>query len=148
MQDKFIIITWPEIQDYMDKPKFKENSCLINEEPFFSEYGSSAYFVREFWIGEADKQIELKDYTTEELKAEIKRRAEIARAQKAEEMKNALRCRNCKYCVAHPKLPWYKHKICMARTWRKKNPRHKTVNHTKTACDKFERKKKKKVNHD
>ena len=56
MKETFVIITWPEIQDYMDKPGFKENSCLINEEPFFSEYGSSAYFVRESWVEEADKQ--------------------------------------------------------------------------------------------
>jgi hypothetical protein len=49
MKETFIIITWPEIQDYMDKPGFEENSCLINEEPFLSEYGSSAYFVRESW---------------------------------------------------------------------------------------------------
>ena len=55
MKETFIIITWPEIQDYIDKPGFEENSCLINEEPFFSEYGSSAYFVRESWAEEADK---------------------------------------------------------------------------------------------
>jgi len=34
MKETFIIVTWPEIQDYMDKPGFEENSCLINEEPF------------------------------------------------------------------------------------------------------------------
>lgn len=56
MKEKFIIITWPEIQDYMDKPGFKENSYLINEEPFFSEYGSSAYFVIESWIEDVDRQ--------------------------------------------------------------------------------------------
>lgn len=56
MNETFVIITWPEIQDYMDKPGFEENSCLINEEPFLSEYGSSAYFVRELWVEEADKQ--------------------------------------------------------------------------------------------
>ena len=43
--------------------------------------------------------MELKDYTTEELKAELKRRTEIAKAQRAEEMKTALRCRNCKHRV-------------------------------------------------
>ncbi len=56
MKEKCIIITWPEIQDYMDKPGFEENSCLINEEPFFSEYGFSAYFVRESWAEEANKE--------------------------------------------------------------------------------------------
>lgn len=58
MKETFIIVTWPEIQDYMDKPGFEENSCLINEEPFLSEYGSSAYFVRKSWAEEADKQVQ------------------------------------------------------------------------------------------
>lgn len=55
-KDTFIIVTWPDIQDYMDKDGFDENSCLINEEPFLSEYGSSAYFVRLSWAEKADKQ--------------------------------------------------------------------------------------------
>ena len=58
MKETFIIITWPEIQNYMDKPGFEENSCLINEEPFFSESGSSAYFVKESWVEEANKQVQ------------------------------------------------------------------------------------------
>lgn len=44
----------------------------------------------------------LKDYTIEELRAEIKCRAAISRAQKAEEMKTAKRCRNCKHCAPNP----------------------------------------------
>ena len=45
MKETFIIITWPEIQDYMDV-WFEENSCLINEEPFLSEYGLSLFCQR------------------------------------------------------------------------------------------------------
>lgn len=82
--------------------------------------------------------MELKDYTTEELKAELKRRTEIAKAQRAEEMKTALRCRNCKHCVPNQRL--YYQKICLARTWGKKYPRHYTVSPSKQACEKFERK--------
>ena len=41
--------------------------------------------------------MELKDYSIEELRAELKRRIDLAKAQKAEEMKTALRCRNCKH---------------------------------------------------
>lgn len=85
--------------------------------------------------------MELKDYTDEELKAEIKRRAEIRRAQKEEEMKKALRCRNCKHCKpVHS--PWGRlhYFQCMARTWGKKYPRHYTVSPSKQACEKFERK--------
>ena len=82
--------------------------------------------------------MELKDYTTEELKAEIKRRNELARAQKAEEMKTALRCRNCKYCVPNPR--WAMLYQCEARTWGKTYPRHYTIKLFTKACEKFERK--------
>lgn len=85
--------------------------------------------------------MELKDYTTEELKAELKRRVELKKAQKAEEMKTAKRCRNCKHC--EPVLmPWGQlhYFQCMARTWGKKYPRHYTVSPSRPACDKFERK--------
>ena len=82
--------------------------------------------------------MELKDYTTEQLKAELKRRVEEKKAQKAEEMKTALRCRNCKHCVPNPN--WGMQYLCMARTWGKKYPRHYTVSLSKKACEKFERK--------
>lgn len=80
--------------------------------------------------------MELKDYTTEELKAEIKRRAELARAQKTEEMKTALRCRNCKHLVLSE---WPHRDTCAVRTWGKKYPRHYCVSPSTKACDKFER---------
>lgn len=83
--------------------------------------------------------MELKDYTTEQLKAELKRRVELAKAQKAEEMKTAKRCRNCKHCQAHKVSNWTMGYNCMARTWGKKRPRHYTVSLSTKACDKFER---------
>ena len=79
--------------------------------------------------------MELKDYTTEELKAELKRR----KAQKAETMENALKCRNCKHCVHHPS-PYVHTRLCEARTWGKTYPRHYCVKPYTKACDKFERK--------
>lgn len=82
--------------------------------------------------------MELKDFTTEELKAELKRRAEIARAQKAEEMKTALRCRNCKHCVPNPRWPMVH--ICDVRTYGKKYQRNYSVKSAMKACEKFERK--------
>lgn len=82
--------------------------------------------------------MELKDYTTEELKTELKRRAELAKAQRAEEIKTAMRCRNCKHCAPNPR--WNYKKICLARTWGKKYPRNYTVSPSKQACEKFERK--------
>lgn len=82
--------------------------------------------------------MELKDYTTEELKAELKRRVELRKAQKAEETKTAKRCRNCKHCAPNPN--WERMYLCMARTWGTKNPRHYTVTLSKKACEKFEHK--------
>lgn len=86
---------------------------------------------------------ELKDYTTEELRAELKRRVELAKAQKAEEMKAALRCRNCKHCVPNPNVPsWCRgyYCICNIRTWGKKVSRHYATRPSTKACEKFERK--------
>ena len=84
--------------------------------------------------------MELKDYTTEQLKAELKRRVELARIQKAEEMKTALRCRNCKHCQAHKVSNLTMGHKCIARIWGKKNPRHYVVSLSQKACDLFERK--------
>lgn len=55
MEDRFIVVTWPEIQDLMEFEGFNENACLINDQTFLSEYGSSAYFVRETWLKEMEK---------------------------------------------------------------------------------------------
>ena len=82
--------------------------------------------------------MELKDYTTEQLKAELKRRVEEKRAQKAEEMKTAIRCRNCKHCTQHPHGFNCYH--CAVRTWGKKIVRNYCVTLSQKACDKFERK--------
>lgn len=87
--------------------------------------------------------MELKDYTTEELREEIKRRAELARKQKAEEMKAAERCRNCQHCVPNLNVPSWCHGnyfICNVRTWGKKHLRHYHVSTSKKACELFERK--------
>lgn len=87
--------------------------------------------------------MELKDYTTEELKAELKRRIEEKKAQKAEEMKTALRCRNCKHCIPNPNVhSWCRENfcICNVRTWGKKTQRHYTTKPSTKACDKFENK--------
>lgn len=86
--------------------------------------------------------MELKDYTTEELKEEIKRRAELARKQKAEEMKTALRCRNCKHCVPDTRYSsWCRgNYICNIRTWGKTFKHNYCVKPSTNACEKFERK--------
>lgn len=81
--------------------------------------------------------MELKDYTTQELKDELKRRTELAKIAKAEEMKNAVRCRNCKFFMTRPDI--FSFYYCEARTWGKHNTHYSVKPHTK-GCDKFERK--------
>jgi hypothetical protein len=41
--DKYVIVTWPESQDFIGR----ENCHLINDDEGYTKYGSSAYFVRE-----------------------------------------------------------------------------------------------------
>jgi hypothetical protein len=48
--DKYIVITWPEIQDIMGLEGFRDNSYLINDEKGLEEFGSSAYFVNTKWL--------------------------------------------------------------------------------------------------
>ena len=50
MNDKYVIIQFPEIQFLMEREGFNENCYLINDEYFLSLYGSSAYFVNESWL--------------------------------------------------------------------------------------------------
>ena len=87
--------------------------------------------------------MELKDYSTEELEAELKRRVELAKAQKTEEMRNAKKCRNCKSCMPNPNVPsWCRgnYCICNVRTWGKKIVRNYCVKPSQKACELFERK--------
>ena len=76
--------------------------------------------------------MELKDYTTEELRAEIKRRRELAKKDKKKE----LRCRNCKHIMNHPQVRGLY--LCGARTWGKAHPKHYCVKLYTKACNKFE----------
>ena len=50
MNNKYVIVQFPEIQFLMERDGFNENCCLINDEYFFSLYGNSAYFVNENWL--------------------------------------------------------------------------------------------------
>lgn len=83
--------------------------------------------------------MELKDYTTEELKAELDRRKAIAKAQKEAERASALRCRNCKHRTKK-EIAWYNYYFCAVRTYGKTVTRHYSVKPSQKACDKFERK--------
>lgn len=50
MEEIFIIITFPAIQEYQDHPDFDKNASLINDDYFINKYGSSAYFVNANWL--------------------------------------------------------------------------------------------------
>lgn len=47
---KYVVISWPEIQNYMDLDGFEENSYLVNDDKGIEDFGSSAYFVDEDWL--------------------------------------------------------------------------------------------------
>ena len=47
---KYVVISWPDSQDLMDKEGFRENSYLVNDEQGIEDFGSSAYFVDEDWL--------------------------------------------------------------------------------------------------
>ncbi len=48
--EKFVVVSWPESQDLMGKPGFRENSYLVNDDKGMEDFGSSAYFVKEDWL--------------------------------------------------------------------------------------------------
>lgn len=51
------LVTWPEIQEYMDSEGFEEHSCLADDDYFFGTYGSSAYFVDKEWKEKVDNEL-------------------------------------------------------------------------------------------
>lgn len=46
----YVIVTWPESQELMEREGFEENCHLINDESGLDLYGSSAYFVDKDWL--------------------------------------------------------------------------------------------------
>lgn len=72
-------------------------------------------------------QMRLAEYSTEVLRAELKRRNAEEKALRQKEFDNAHRCRNCKYFEKEPNTIFNSH-ICAARTWGKHIKRHYVVN--------------------
>lgn len=50
MKETYEVITWPDIQYFMDMPGFRENAYLINDSKGLDDFGSSAYFVNSEWL--------------------------------------------------------------------------------------------------
>ena len=84
--------------------------------------------------------VELKDYTEEQLRAELKRRYD----ERQKERESIKRCRHCEYM----QKSGYSTYLCMARTYTVKNRYDKdkprvinySVNKSSKACDKFKQK--------
>ena len=51
----FVVLEWPESQEYMDLEGFSDNAYLINDEQGLTEFGNVAYFVNIDWIEEQEK---------------------------------------------------------------------------------------------
>ena len=49
MEDHFIPITWPEVQELMEYNDFRDNAVLITDGKLYQTYGDSAYLVEEEW---------------------------------------------------------------------------------------------------
>lgn len=49
-KDDYVLIQWPEIQEYMGEYGFDQWACLADSDEFVGMYGSSAYFVSKPWL--------------------------------------------------------------------------------------------------
>ena len=56
MSECYVIITWPQVQEYMDKKGFDENSHLVINEPLYDLYGDSAYFISSDWLNNLEEE--------------------------------------------------------------------------------------------
>ena len=61
---KYVVITWPWVQDLFEVEGFYEHSYLVNDDQGIEDFGSSAYFVEEEWLN-ALNEIELARYKIE-----------------------------------------------------------------------------------
>ena len=49
MEDHFIPVTWPEVQELMTYDDFRDNAVLITDGKLYQTYGDSAYLVNQEW---------------------------------------------------------------------------------------------------
>ena len=57
ISEKYVVVTWPEIQFYMNRDGFNENSYLINDEKGIEDFGSSPFFVEEEWANKIELEL-------------------------------------------------------------------------------------------
>lgn len=83
----------------------------------------------------------LSRYSTETLRAELKRRNAKEKEIREKEFNNAHRCRNCIHFVKNPNSFLVDAYLCEVRTWGKKIVRHNVVTGSQgLTCDKFKHK--------
>ena len=58
--DRTDVISWPWVQELFELPGFRENSALLTSQPYYDEYGDSAYAVKVGWLDTLDPEIILK----------------------------------------------------------------------------------------
>lgn len=46
----FIPISWPEVQNLIDLPGFKENSYAILDDQGVKDFGENSYFINTTWL--------------------------------------------------------------------------------------------------
>lgn len=84
------------------------------------------------------QQSRLAEYSTEELRKELKRRNAEEKALRQKEFDSAHRCRNCKYFEQEKSSFLSNSHICAVRTWGKKIKRHYVVNGSAgLSCNQF-----------
>lgn len=59
MENIYVVVCWPDIQDYMDLDGFDENAYLINDSKGLDDFGSSAYFINKAWKDKVEEQREI-----------------------------------------------------------------------------------------
>jgi len=64
MEDHFIPITWPEVQELMEYDDFRDNAVLITNGKLYQTYGDSAYLVNQKWYNTISTTAMFESYLT------------------------------------------------------------------------------------
>lgn len=122
--------------------KYPNDDIPYNERQSLIRMGYIDGAIEQKQIDDDARTMQLSDYTTEELKVELKRRADVIKA----EHEKVKRCRHCKHllCKNHrgEEVERDSNNIfgcqCKVTTSKVKPHKLKWVNKSQKACDKFE----------
>lgn len=123
LQEGVVYTTYPAMYGYICPSCGNIQYSLINEE----------------FEKTVDTQERLREFSTEELKDEIKRRAQVKR----QERESVPRCRNCEYAIQREIIPGVFYDCCSARTYKYKKlsiERNYVIKPYQKACDLYKRK--------